>query len=368
MKLDLDIGLNLEFLQANKTPPLIGLDISSSSVKMVELSEAGKGVYRVERYAIRNLPKDSVTDGNITNPEAVSDAIRQTWLNMNTKVKNVALALPSSAVITKKITVPAGLREYELETQVEAEANQYIPFALDEVNLDFQVIGPSPNSPDESEVLIAASRKEKVEDRVVVAESAGLKAIVMDVESFATQTAFNLIAQQQLPNGGRDMTIAIVDIGATTMHLIVLHNNQTVYMREQAFGGDQLTQEIQRRFGLSSEEAELAKRQGGLPENFESEVLTPFRENLALEVARALQFFYSSTQFNRVDRILLGGGCAAIAGINENVTSRTQVHTQIANPFANMAVSQKIKLRQLTQDAPSLLIACGLAMRRFDPS
>lgn len=362
----MQFDVNLDFLQA-KAPPLIGVDISSSAVKLVELADTGKELYRVERYAIRPLPKDAVVDGNIANLDAVAGALKQAWLQMGTKIKNVALALPSSAVITKKIIVPAGLREQELETQVEAEANQYIPFSLDEVNLDFQVIGPAPNLPDEVEVLIAASRKEKVEDRVAVAESAGLKALVMDVESFATQTAYDLIARQ-LPNGGRDQTIAVVDIGATTMHLLVLNNNQAVYMREQAFGGDQLTQEIQRRFSLSVEEAELAKREGGLPENYETEVLQPFTDTLSLEVARALQFFFSSTQFNHVDHILLAGGCAAIAGLDDVVSSRTQVDTQIANPFANMALSSRIKPRQLTLDAPALVIACGLAMRRFDPS
>ena len=363
--MQLDFNLNLDFLQA-KSPPLIGVDISTSSIKMVELSDAGKGLYRIERYAIEPLAKDAVADGNIANLEAVSEAVKHAWRHMGTRTKNVSLALPAAAVITKKIVVTAGLSENELEMQVESEANQYIPFALDEVNLDFQVLGPAPNNPDEAEVLIAASRKEKVEDRVAAVESAGLKALVMDVESYATQTAYELIAPQ-LPDAGKDQAIAIIDIGSAMMHVNVLLNNQSVYMREQAFGGNQLTQEIQRRYSLSAEEAEIAKRNGGLPENYEPEVLQPFLDSLALEVARALQFFFSSTQFNRVDHILLAGGCAMIQGADEAVAQRTQVRTSIANPFASMAVSSRVKPRQLAQDAPTLLIACGLAMRRFDP-
>lgn len=351
-------------LQA-KSPPLIGVDISSSAVKMVEIEEAGKNLYRVERYAIEPLPKDAVTDGNIMNLDAVAETLRRAWKRMGTRVKNVALALPSAAVITKKIIAPAGLREEELEVQVEAEANQYIPFALDEVNLDFQVLGPAPSGPEEVEVLIAAARKEKVEDRVAAAESAGLKAVVMDVDAYATLTAYELIAQQ-LPNGGRGQTVAIVDIGASMMHINVVHDNQPTYLREQTFGGNQLTQEIQRRYSLSAEEAEMAKRQGGLPENYEAEVLQPFMDTLALEVARAMQFFFSSSQFSHVDHILLGGGCAMLPGLDEIVANRTQVSTMIANPFANMALSSRIKPRQLTIDAPALLVACGLAMRRFD--
>lgn len=349
----------------SQSTPLIGVDISSSAVKMVEIEQAGKNLLRVERYAIESLPKDAVTDGNIMNLEAVAETMRRAWKRMGSRIKNVSLALPAAAVITKKIIVPAGLREDELEAQVETEANQYIPFALDEVNLDFQVLGPSPSGPEDVEVLIAASRKEKVEDRVAAAESAGLKAVVVDVESYATQTACELVSQQ-LPNAGRDQTVAVVDIGAAMMHINVLHNGQSIYMREQSFGGNQLTQEIQRRYSLSSDEAEIAKRQGGLPENYEAEVLQPFMDTLALEVARAIQFFFSSSQFNRVDHILLAGGCAMIPGLDEIVATRAQSSTMIANPFASMALSSRIKPKQLTLDAPALLIACGLAMRRFD--
>ncbi|MBI4194511.1 MAG: pilus assembly protein PilM [Betaproteobacteria bacterium] len=361
-------GINPEQLEAlfkPRTPPLIGADISSSAIKMVEIAAAGKGLYRVERYAIEPLPQDSVVDGNINNLDAVSDALKRCHKRLGSNVRNLAMALPTAAVITKKILVPAGQPEEDLELQVETEANQYIPFALDEVNLDFQVLGPSPNSPDDVEVLIAASRKEKIEDRMAAAEVAGLKAIVMDVDIYASQTAFELI-QSQFPDNGKDQNIAIVDVGATMMNVNVLRNGQSIYMREQPFGGNQLSQEIQNRFGLSREEAEAAKRAGGLPENYESEVLQPFMDMLALEVARALQFFFTSTQYNQVNHIVLSGGCAAIPGIDVAVTKRTQVNTVIANPFANMALSSRIKPKNLTQDAPSLMVACGLAMRRFD--
>src|SRR5215813_2169620 len=172
-----------------KAPPLFGLDISSSSVKMVEIVDAGKGAYRVERYAIESLPRDAIVDGNISNLEAVTESVRRAHKRLGTRTKHVAMAVPTGAVITKKIVVAAGLREEELEVQVEGEANQYIPFALEEVNLDFQIVGPSPTSPEEQEVMIAATRKEKVSDRYAVAENAGLKPIVMDVESFAQMSA-----------------------------------------------------------------------------------------------------------------------------------------------------------------------------------
>jgi len=333
-----NLKLNLEPLERlfePKSPPLIGCDIASSAVKMVEIAAAGKGLYRVERYAIEPLPRDAVEDGNINNLEAVTDCLKRGWKRMGTSIRNLALALPAAAVITRKIIVPAGQAERELELQVETEANQYIPFALEEVNLDFQVIGPA------------------------------LKAVVMDIDSFAAQAAFELI-ERQLPDAGKDQSVAIIDIGGAIMTLNVMRNGQSVYLREQPFGGNQLTQEIQSHFGMSPEEAEAAKRAGGLPDNYETDVLAPFLDRLGLEVARALQFFFASTQFNQINHILLAGGCAALPGIDEVVTKRAAVNTRVANPFANMALSSKIRPKQLTSDAPSLMVACGLAMRRFD--
>jgi type IV pilus assembly protein PilM len=348
-----------------KSPSLIGVDIASTSIKLVELSQTGKGTYRLERYAIEPLPKDTVTDGNIANLDQVTDALKRGWKRLGSRNRNVAMSLPAAMVITKKIIVPSGQKEEELELTVEAEANQYIPFALDEVNLDFQILGPAPNNPDEVEVLIAASRKEKVEDRVAIAEAAGLKPRVMDVESYATQEVFSLIAPS-LPANGRDQNIALVDIGAHVTHFYVLRNNQFLFSRDQAFGGNQLTQDIQRAFNLSPEEAESAKKNQGLPENYDSDVLQPFMETLALEITRALQFFFTSTSHSQVDQVVLAGGCAALPGIDELVAKRAGVATVIANPFQSMQATDRIRPRQLALDAPKLLIATGLALRSFE--
>ena len=344
---------------------MIGVDISSSSVKMVELASDGKKGCRVERYALEVLPRDAVADGNIVNLDATAEAVRRTWKKLGTSTRSVAVALPASHVITKKIIVPAGQREDELEVLVESEANQYIPFALEEVNLDFQIIGPAPSSPDELEVLIAASRKEKVEDRVAVVESAGLKAVVMDVESYAVQASFELI-EKQLPDGGKGQIIALIDVGANVMNLTVLRNSQQLYVREQAFGGNQLTQDIARLYGMTFEEAEAEKRRNNLPDNYEAELLQPFVESMALEVSRALQFFFTSTQFSQVNHIVLAGGCAVLPGADEAVAARTQINTIIANPFADMVLSDRVTAKRLLADASSLMVACGLALRRFD--
>jgi type IV pilus assembly protein PilM len=348
-----------------KLRPLIGVDISSTAVKMVELADAGKGQPRVERYAIEPLPKDAVVDGNLASVDAVAETLQRCWKRLGTTTKFIAMALPSAAVITKKITLPASLREQEMEVQVESEANQYIPFALEEVNLDFQVIGPAPSSPDDVEVLLAASRKEKVEDRVAAAEVAELKPVVMDVESYAVQAAYELVTKQ-LPSEGVGQIIALVDVGAAAMKVTILKDNQQLYSREQAFGGGMLTDEIMRAYGMGPEEAENLKRSGTPPDNYETEILHPFIENMAQEVARALQFFFTSTPHNEVHHIILAGGSALIPGVAEIVGQRTNVNTILADPFAGMAISPRIRAKQLATDAPSLLVACGLALRKFD--
>ena len=361
------MGFDISALINPKAKSLFGLDISSSAVKMVELSADGKAGYRVERYSMEVLAKDAVSDGNIVNLDAVVEAVGRAWKRQGSASRNVAMALPTASVITKKIIVPAGLREDELELQVESEANQYIPFAIDEVNLDYQVLGTAPSGTGDLEVLIAASKKERVEDRVAVAEAAGLKAAVIDVESFAALAAFELI-QSQLPSGGKNQVIALVDVGANVTNLTVLRNGLQVYTREQAFGGSLLTQDIARHYDMGYEEADAAKRGGNLPDGYETELLNPFLENLALEVSRALQFFFTATQFNMVDHIVLAGGCAMIPGAGDIVAARTQVNTLIANPFADMVLSDRVRAESLLVDASSLLVACGLALRRFDPS
>ncbi|MCX9157520.1 pilus assembly protein PilM [Niveibacterium sp. 24ML] len=350
---------------AGKARPLIGLDISSSAVKLVELSDVNGRQRRLERYAIEPLPRDAVSDGNIAQLDVVADAVRRAWKRLSTTTRSVAMALPAGAVITKKIILPAGLRETDMEVQVESEANQYIPFAIEEVNLDFQVLGPAPGGEDEVEVMIAASRKEKVEDRIAVAEAAGLKPIVMDVESFAAQASLELI-RAQLPEGGKNRIVALVDAGANMLKTTVFRNEQQLYTREQAFGGNQLTQDIARQYGMNADEAESAKRTGSLPENYEVELLRPFMDSLALEVSRALQFFFTSTTFNQVDHVILAGGCAVIPGLDQVVAARTQIPTVIANPFSGMALAQRIRPKSLSGDAAALIVACGLAMRRFD--
>jgi type IV pilus assembly protein PilM len=346
---------------------MIGLDVSSSAIKLLELGEAGKGVYRVDRYAHMGLPRDAMNDGVIAKPEVVEAALRDAWRLMNTRTREVVMSLPTSAVITKKILIPNNATEPEIETQLAAEANQMVALPIEEVSLDYQLLGPNAKNPEDQDALLVVTRRERVEERVALAEAVGLKAAVMDVDVYASLGAYGQMAYQ-LPEDGLGQTVAIIDIGALTTFVNVLHDNQPVYQREHSLGGQTLTSDIARRFDMSSEEAEEAKRRGALPESYEAEVLQPFLETVVQEVNRAIQLFFSATPYHKVDHILLAGGCAAIPGLDDLVHRRLQANTLVANPFAKMSLSPEVKARQLATDAPSLLVACGLALRRFDPS
>ncbi len=350
-------------LFSNKMPPLVGLDVSSTAVKLLQLS-GGDGRYKVEHYAVEPLPPNAVVEKNIAEVEAVGDAIGRAVKRSGTRAKHCSLAVAGSAVITKVINMPSDLTEADLESQIQIEANQYIPYPLDEVSLDFEVVGPMPGNPEMMQVLLAASRTENVDVRVAAAELGGLLARVVDVEAFSMENAFVLVADQL----GIDpqARVAIVDVGATMTTLIVLNDARTIYTREQVFGGKQLTDEVMRRYGLSYEEAGLAKRQGGLPESYEQEVLEPFKDAMVQQVSRSLQFFFSSSEYDSVEHVVLAGGCASIAGVADLVQQQLGIPCTIANPAANMAIAPRVRAQALSADAPALMIACGLALRSFD--
>lgn len=350
-------------LFGKKNDTLLGIDISSSSVKLLELSRSGDK-YRIESYAVEPLPENSVVEKNINDAELVGEVVKKVLAKSRSGTRLGAVAVAGSAVITKTIQMTAGLNDQDMESQISVEADQYIPYPLDEVSIDFEVLGESETGADQVDVLLAACRKENVELREDALEIGGLTARVVDIEAYAIERSFGLIEAQE--GGSEEQTVAIVDLGSTMTTLSVLADSKTIYTREQLFGGRQLTEEIQRRYGLSVEEAGLAKKQGGLPDDYEREVLGPFKDAVVQQVARSLQFFFSSSQYNEVDYVVLAGGVASINGIVELVQEKIGLKTIVANPFAEMTLSSKVNASALSNDAPSLMIACGLAMRSFD--
>ncbi len=347
----------------NRQGSRVGIDISSTTVKLLELSESNGG-YRVEAYSVASLPQGAVFEKNINNVGEVATAIQGVMHQSRSRATEVVAAVSGSSVINKVIAMPAGLTDEELETQIALEADQYIPYPLEEVALDFEIQGPTPGRDEQVDVLLAACRRETIDSRVEALELAGLTPKVIDVEAYSMERAYELIR----PIAGVDpaATVAVVDIGATMTTLSVLNQGANTYTREQTFGGKQLTDEIMRRYGLPLREAGLAKKQGGLPDGYEEEVLTPFKEAVVQQVGRSLQFFYSSSSFNSVDHIFLAGGVAATDGLVSLVENRLATPTTIGNPFANMSISPRVNAVALSGDAPAMMVAAGLALRAMD--
>lgn len=346
-----------------KNKAVLGVDISSTRVKLIELTQNNDRM-QVEAYASEILPENAVVEQSISDEEVVGGVIKKALTRSRSTCKRGAVAVAGSAVITKTIQMAADMNDDERENQIKVEADQYIPYPLEEVAMDFEVQGPVEGNEQQVDVLLAACRKETVELREDAIEIGGLESAVVDVEAYCIERAFQLL-EPQLEGDNID-TVAIIDIGATMTTLNVLHQGSIIYNREQMFGGQQLTEEIQRRYGISAEEAIRAKLEGGLPDDYETEILLPFKESVVQQVSRSLQFFYSSSQYNDVDYVILAGGTSSLDGLAQLVQEKIGTPALIANPFANMTVGPKVNAQLLSNDAPGLLVACGLALRSFD--
>ena len=352
-------------LLSAKAKPLLGLDITTSSVKLIELSMSG-GQYRVESYAAEATPPNSINEKAIVDANAVGDAIKRAVKRSGARAKEAAVAISGDAAITKVIQMPRTLSENELEGQVEMQADQYIPFPMEEVSFDYEVIGPSEKDPEMLDVLLVATRSENVEQRIAACAAAGLTAKIVDVEAFALENACRLLTHQ-MPDGGLGRVIAVVDFGASSTTFSVLRDLKVIYTRDFAFGGQQLTEEVMRTYGLSMEEAGRAKKEGGLPGNYETEVLSPFIDDMCQQVSRSLQFFLASgAGREQPEQIVICGGCANIPGAAEMIQSRVGIEAQRGDPLGQMKISQKAKAQSVKKDATALLTACGLALRSFD--
>ncbi len=349
----------------NKNKPLLGLDITTSSIKLIELSQSGKN-FRVESYAAEATPANAVNEKNIVDAQAVGDAIRRAVKRSGAKTRDVAIAISGDAAITKVIQMPATLSERDMEGQVEIQADQYIPFPMEEVSFDYEIQGPNAADPDMLDVLLVATRTDNVDQRQAAVEAAGLAAQVVDVEAFALENACQLLTHQ-VPNGGIGQAIAVVDIGASSTTFSVLEDMRVTYTRDFSFGGQQLTEEIMRTYGLSMEDAGRAKKEGGLPSNYQPEVLDPFIDDMTQQVSRSLQFYLASGGGReQPDLVLVCGGCANIPGISDVISSRVGIPTEIGDPMGQMKIASKAKSQGVRKDSTALLTACGLALRSFD--
>jgi type IV pilus assembly protein PilM len=332
---------------------------------LIELALSG-GQYTVESYAAEATPQNCMNEKAIVDADAVGEAIARAVRRAGVRSKEVAVAISGDAAITKVIQMPRTLNDSDLEAQVEMQADQYIPFPMDEVAYDFEVLGASDKDPESMDVLLVASRSENVEQRRAAVTAAGLIPRIVDVEAFALENACRLMTHQ-MPDGGVDRSVAVVDFGASTTTFSVLRNLKVVYTRDFAFGGQQLTEEIMRTYGLSLEEAGRAKKEGGLPANYQTDVLDPFIDDMTQQISRSLQFYLASgSGREQPEKILICGGCANISGAAEVVQSRIGVEAERGDPLGQMRISARARAQAVQRDATALLTACGLALRSFD--
>lgn len=340
---------------------LLGLDISSSAIKLVEMTRKGRD-YRIESYAVAPLPEGVANEKDIVEPEPVGEAIRKALRDSRTRLKHCALAIPTSMAISKIVQMSASIPKAEMEAQMAMEADQHIPYPMNEVNYDFEVLGPSVHAPDTVDILLAATRSENVEVRVAAAEMAGLTVDIVDTETHALEKVLRHLTSEL----EQHETLAIVDFGATMTGISVFEQGRLTFSREQAFGGRQLTEEIMHRYGLSWQEAGLAKKEGNLPENYVSEVLEPFKDNMVRQLHRFLQFYYASSQRDSVSQVLLCGGCARIPGIDEQAQSVIGLPVRVVNPFTRVGLGSKVSPVRFTNDMQALLVAAGLSLRGLE--
>jgi type IV pilus assembly protein PilM len=342
-------------------PPLLGLDLSTSAVRLLVLGEVSSG-YQVDACVESRLPPGTVLDGAIGMIEPVSQAIADAVKRAGSKRNHAAIAVPGALVISRQISMPVEFTDADIEQQITLESDQFIPYPLDDVYFDFVVLGPNVRNPQTADVLLIVARNEVIDRRVEALAAAGLDAAVVDVEAYALESAFPLIAAS-LPRAARDGVTAMVDVGGASTTLNVLQKGSTVFTREQSFGGEQLLQQLQDRYELSAADALAALESRNLPGDSEAMVLAPFMDSLASQVGRLLQVFFSATGETTLDQVVLSGGCAGLPGVADVVGQYLGIDTRIGNPFVGLQFASGLDAARLRATGHAWMIAAGLAMR-----
>ena len=342
---------------------MVGIDIGSHEVKAVLLSKTADG-YKIVSHAAVPIKKGAVNDHDIRDADAVVESLRQLKRALPKGIKFAAVAVSGSAVMTKVIYMDAALSEEEMEAQIEIEADNLIPYSLDEVSIDFETLSANSTDPTKVDVLLSACRTENIDARVDALDNVDIEVKVVDVEGYALGRAHELV-MQQLPDGAFNKAIALVDIGANITTFAVVDKGETAFIREQAFGGEQFTQSILSFYGMSHEQAEKAKIEGDLPRNYMFEVLSPFQTQLLQQIKRTLQIYCTSSGKDKVDYIVLCGGTSKLEGMANLLTNELGVHTIIADPFQGCLHADESTKAELQPSISKYMVACGLALRSY---
>ncbi|MFT6914024.1 MAG: type IV pilus assembly protein PilM [Motiliproteus sp.] len=340
---------------------LLGVDIGTSYIKLLGLSKRAGNIH-VECYSVVHLPEGAVIDNNVQDVPVVAEALEMGLRLANTRLKRAITSVPTSAVIVKPLEFSKSFSEDELEDQIKVEADQFIPYPLDEVAIDFQIQDESKSSPGLNDVLLVACRQDSIQSREDSINGAGMICDVIDVDTYAIERLFPVLAEIHDLLG---KTLGLVDIGANSMTLYVLVKGEVIYSREQAFGGNDLTHSLTQASDMSADEVERAKQTNALADNLIDDYINPFKLTTAQQISRSIQFYYSSGNHGEIETLLLMGGIAALPGIDAVVSRELGIKTAVADPFGAMTIDARINRHKFDPQAPSLVLACGLALRSF---
>ena len=347
-------------LLMQKSNNVIGLDIGTSSIKLIEIEES-KGGYRLKNFGISTLPKDAIVNGSIVNHDAVVGSIQQILSNLKIKTRDVVASISGHPVIIKKITMPLATDE-ELEESIKFEAEQYIPFDLEEVNVDFQVLTVEEEKADQMNVMLVAAKKVMINDYTKVLSDAGLTPVILDIDVFALENAFEI--NYPLDD---DQNAALIDVGASTININVIKGGLSAFTRDVFLGGNQITEDIQKQFGISFEEAETLKTSGDVNrDDFGGkEIVKQVCDNIASEIQKSLDF-YSSTTYESVNKIYLSGGCAKIPFMKDIIEEKLNVSTEIIDCTRTVKYDENVFDPDYIKDiSPLASVGIGLALRRL---
>lgn len=344
-----------------KKKNVIGLDIGSSSIKLVELIE-GKNGYRLQNLAMLPLPPEAIVDGALMDSVTIVDTIKELISNTKPKTKNVVTSLSGHSVIVKKITLPF-MTETELEESIQWEAERYIPFDINDVNIDFQIFGASSENPDVMDVILVAAKKDIINDYVSILMEAGLNPVIIDIDAFALENMFSINYEIE-----KEEIIAIANVGASVTNINIIKNNISAFTRDIFKGGNQITEELQRQLHIDYDEAEKIKVGGKIDISSQSlvqNVLKTASEVLALEIGNTIDFYQSSTTYEKINRLYLSGGGAKIKDFDIILQQQTGIPVEIINPFKKIEYNEKnFDIEYLREIGPLMAVGVGLASRK----
>jgi type IV pilus assembly protein PilM len=347
-------------LLMQKSNNVIGLDIGTSSIKLIEIEES-KGGHRLKNFGIGTLPKDAIVNGSIVNHDAVVSSIQQILSNLKIKTRDVVASISGHPVIIKKITMPVATDE-ELEESIKFEAEQYIPFDLEEVNIDFQVLAVEEEKADQMNVMLVAAKKVMINDYTKVLADAGLTPVILDIDVFALENAFEINYPLE-----EEQNAALIDVGASTININVIKGGLSAFTRDVFLGGNQITEDIQKQFGISFEEAETLKTSGDVNrDDFGGkEIVKQVCDNIASEIQKSLDF-YSSTTYESVNKIYLSGGCAKIPFMKDIIEEKLNVSTEVIDCIRTVKYDENVFDPDYIKDiSPLASVGIGLALRRL---